>query len=215
MGKLYQSTDIKTTEYDGATGEVTAQTETETRVFRFGQEPDYVKLYLEDVLYLSDMPTQYSATLMALLKRTTYAGEENGMCVVLAPLIRDQICKEVGFEKRQSLSNVLQKLVKGEILYHVGRGVYRLNPYLFGRGTWADIAKIRMEVNYIPGKGRTFQTTIEKAIQQKKDLQSSRPPEPAEEELPGQTSIDDLEEEADRLDAAEKADRYDPYGEAV
>nr|CRY95776.1 hypothetical protein [uncultured prokaryote] len=168
MPRIQQTSDV--IEYDGTTGEVTKETHAKT--INWGAEPDYVKLYLQDVLYLSDMPTQYSATLLALLKRTTYAGDENGMCIVLAPLIRDQICAEVGFQKRQSLSNVLQKLVKGEILYHVGRGVYRLNPYLFGRGTWSDIAKIRMEVSYVPGQGRTFQTTIEQAMTQAKNAAS-------------------------------------------
>lgn len=159
MPKIHQSTEL--TEFDGTTGEITKQTT--SNVISWGAEPDYVKLYLQDVLYLSDMPTQYTAALMSLLRRTSYAGDEYGMCVVLVPAIKDQICKELGFQKRQSLDNVLNKLVKGEILFRVERGMYRLNPYLFGRGTWSDIAKIRMEVTYIPGEGRTFQATVDKA----------------------------------------------------
>jgi len=201
--KLYQSTSV--TEYDGNTGEVTHQEE--TRVLRFGKEPDHIKLYLQDILYLSDVPPQYNAVLMSLLKHVTYADDENGMCIVLAPMIRDQICKDVGFAKRQSLSNVLQKLVKGEILYHIGRGVYRLNPYIFGKGKWPDIAKVRMEVNYIPGKGRTFQATIEKAMQMAKN--SSKPQEPQNDDLPGQMVLDEGEEEPD-YGGEDRPDKYDP-----
>lgn len=42
-------------------------------------EPAYIKLYLQDVLYLSDMPIRHSAILHELLKRASYAGEKDGM----------------------------------------------------------------------------------------------------------------------------------------
>lgn len=196
MAKISQSTEI--VEYDGTTGEVTKQNT--TRVMNFGTEPDYIKLYLQDVLYLSDMPTQYSAALMALLKRTSYAGDEFGMCVILNAAVKNVMCKELGYERRQSLDNVLQKLVKGEILFRVERGIYRLNPYLFGRGPWADIAKIRMEVAYYPGQGRTFQTTIE-ANKKKNAHTAQESPQEAteaqevrEEPLPGQTVLEGVTE---------------------
>lgn len=205
MPRITQMTEI--TEYDGTTGEVTAQTQTKT--VSVGAEPDYIKLYLQDILYLSDMPTQYSAALMSLLKRTSYAGDEYGMCVVLVPMVKDAICKELGYQKRQSLDNVLQKLVKGEILYRVGRGMYRLNPYLFGRGTWADISKIRMEISYHPG-GRTFQTTIDHKAQQAAERKASKaahrsPQEEPEQPLPGQTTLEDVTGPTEATEAAQEA----------
>lgn len=150
-----------TIEYDGNTGEITKSKE--TIVTAHGSEPDYVKLYLQDILYLKDMPPQYSAVLLSLLKRASYAGDDLGMCVVLAPIIRKQICEEVNLKGPQSLANVLQKLVKGEILIWKDRGVYQLNPWLFGKGKWADISSLRLEVNYYPNSGRTFKTVIENA----------------------------------------------------
>lgn len=189
------------TGYDAATGEVLK--EDKDRVISWGEEPDYVKLYLQDVLYLSDMPTQYSAALMSLLKRTSYAGDEYGMCVVLVPMVKDAICKELGYKKRQSLDNVLQKLVKGEILFRVGRGIYRLNPYLFGRGTWAKVSKIRMTVQYTPGTGRTFQTVIEEKARQEAEARKAHR-EPQEAQLPGQMAMD-TPEAGEAVEAAQEA----------
>jgi len=147
--------------YDGSTGEMSEQV-TE-RLISWGQEPDYVKLYLQDILYLFDMPAQYLTTLMALLKRMNYAGEHFGMCVMLLPAIKREICEELEFQKRQSLDNALQKLLKGKILYRVDKGIYRLNPHLFGRGDWKDIARLRLKTNHDVIDGRTFRTVVESA----------------------------------------------------
>jgi len=145
------------TEYDGQTGEVLRQNQT----INWGAEPDYVKLYLQDVLYLSDMPPQYGKLLLALLKRSSYADAEQGMRIVLAPIIKREICQEVGYATVQTFDNNLSKLVKGGLLYRVDRGVYCLNPYLFGRGAWTDIAELRMNVSYKPETGRTFWATVQ------------------------------------------------------
>lgn len=127
----------------------------------WGEEPQYVKLYLQDIMYLSDMPKQYVAVTESLLKRITYAGEIHGMCVILAPIIKQAICKECGWKKVQSLDNALQKLVKGKILERVDRSVYRFNPWLFGKGDWQDICRLRLEISYDEIKGKTFQTVCE------------------------------------------------------
>lgn len=206
MARISQTTEL--VEYNGDTGEVTRETKTTTT--NWGTEPDYIKLYLQDVLYLSDLPTQYASALMAIVKRVTYAGDDHGMCLILAPMIRDDMCKELGLKNRQSLANVLQKLVKGQILFHVGRGVYRLNPYLFGRGTWADIAKIRMEVNYYPQAGRTFAATVEyaeKTAREAKAQKAARASQEAQEEpLPGQTTLEAVTGPTEATEAAQGAE---------
>lgn len=130
------------------------------RVLSWGDEPAYIKLYLQDVMYLSDMPKQYASVTMALLKRVSYAGDKDGMCVVFAPRIKKSICDELGWKRTSSLDNALHKLVKGKILEHIDRSIYRFNPYLFGKGDWQDISRLRMEVNYSEIQGRTFMTNI-------------------------------------------------------
>lgn len=120
-----------------------------------GDEPAYVKLYLRDLMYVADMPKHYTQVVLSLLKRVSYASDEDGMCVTLVPRTKRAICAELGWEKTSSLDNALQKLLKGKIIFRVDRGVFRLNPYLFGKGDWKDIGQIRMEVTYSI-HGKTF-----------------------------------------------------------
>lgn len=152
---------IINTKLDSATGEVLEQEINKT--LRIGTEPSYVKLYLQDIMYLSDMPQQYAAVTRALLQHVTYAGGEEGMCVVLAPMIKRKVCEVMGWKKTQTLNNALQKLCKGKILYHIDRGVYQFNPYLFGKGDWTDISNLRLTIDYSEIEGRTFAVNVRKA----------------------------------------------------
>ena len=89
-------------------------------VMSWGDEPSYIKLYLQDIMYLSDMPKKYVAVTEALLKRIAYAGDEDGLCVSLLPRTKKAICDELGWKTVASLDNALQKLLAGKILYRVG-----------------------------------------------------------------------------------------------
>lgn len=198
MPSIKQS--CETMVFDEKTGQMV--TKRANRVLNWGEEPRYIKLYLEDVMYLSDMPKQYAGLTMALLKRVSYAGDEDGMCVTLIPRIKKAICKELGWQNERSLNNALSKLVEGKILYRIDRGLYRFNPYLFGRGDWQDIGRLRMEIGYDAIKGRTFQAVI--TYREEQNGQLSMLPE---EEGPDESYPD--EEEDDRLNAEERADRFD------
>lgn len=39
--------------------------------------------------------------------------------------------------------------------------MYRFNPYIFGKGDWQDISRLRLEINYDEIMGRTFKANIE------------------------------------------------------
>ena len=155
MPKLKQSIE---TEVISEHGEIVSRHT--NRVLSWGDEPAYIKLYLQDVMYLSDMPRQYVSVTMALLKRVSFAGDKDGMCVVLAPRIKKSICEELDWKRISSLDNAWHKLVKGKILEHIDRSMYRFNPYFFGKGDWQDISRLRMEVDYSEISGRTFMTNI-------------------------------------------------------
>lgn len=150
---------LQSEKVDYKTGEVT---EIQTDVsFTVDREPDYIKLYLKDVLYLKDIPQSLSSFLMALVKRVTYASEDWGNCVVLNSSIREAVRKECNYKSMQSVYNNTRKLIKGEILEEVAKDIYRLNPYLFGRGDWREIEKIRAEVSYSKIEGRSFKMNFD------------------------------------------------------
>ena len=142
-----------------------------SQTISWGDEPSYIKLYLQDILYLHDLPKQYVGLVFALLKRMSYAGEEDGMCIVLASRIKKANCQELGWERISSLDNAIQKLLAGKIIYRLDRSVYRFNPYLFGKGDWQEISRLRLEINYDEINGRTFQTNVDFSKQKVKKKQ--------------------------------------------
>lgn len=142
---------------DVSSGEVLQEethTQTASKTIRTA-EPPYIKLYIEDMLYMADMPKTYTNITYSLAKRASYANEEEGLCVALTPFIKEKICKECGWTETRSLNNALSKLVKGNIIKRLGTGTYQLNPYLFGKGEWKDIEKVRMTWEYNI-HGRTY-----------------------------------------------------------
>ena len=131
------------------------------KTLSWGTEPSFIKLYLEDVLYLSDIPNKHTQVLYELLKRSTYAGDKNGMQVIVNSYVKNCIKDNLGLKNVGSISNAITDLVKGKILYRVGTGAYNFNPYLFGKGDWQDIARLRLEINYDDIKGKTFRAVCE------------------------------------------------------
>lgn len=157
MGKVVKSTERLVVNQQ--TGEVYLSDT--TNIYSPGDEPPYIKMYIQDILYTVDMPRRFEALTKSMLKRIDYADKENGLCIELTPRKKRLILQEIGWKNVQSIDNGVQKLLKGKIIYRVERGVYRFNPYLFGRGDWKSIDKIRMEVNYDDIKGKTFKTQFD------------------------------------------------------
>ncbi len=131
------------------------------RTLSWGAEPAFIKLYLQDVLYLSDVPKKHGQVLCELLKRATYAGEKDGMQVIINSYVKNCIKDNLGLKNVGSVSNAITDLVKGKVLYRVGTGAYNFNTYLFGKGDWQDIARLRLEINYDDIKGKTFRAVCE------------------------------------------------------
>lgn len=146
------------------------------KTLSWGSEPSYIKLYLQDVLYLSDMPKKHSKILYELLKRASYAGDEKGMMVALSSGLKRMMAKELNLKTTQSIDNALTDLVKGKVLYRIETGVYQFNPYLFGKGDWQDIARLRLEINYDDIKGKTFKTVCAYKVGDDGQLMFQLPP---------------------------------------
>ena len=140
------------------------------KTLSWGAEPPFIKLYLQDILYLSDIPNKHESVLYELLKRTTYAGEKNGMEVVVNSSLKRRIAQELGFKNIGSISNAITDLVKGKVLIRKDVGIYQFNPYLFGKGDWQDIARLRLEINYDEIKGRTFKAVCEYEDKKRQNL---------------------------------------------
>lgn len=127
----------------------------EEHTVNWGTEPNYIKLYLDNILYLTNLPKGLNSVLNAFLLRMSYGNQ-----LVLNAALKRQIAKEINLSE-SSINNAITKLVQGEILKRIDTGLYLFNPHLFGKGEWRDIAKIRLKVEFSP-EGKTMMAEIER-----------------------------------------------------
>ena len=112
-----------------------------SKVLLIESEPPYVKLYLDDIVMLHDLPKSCSDVLFALIKNAmTYSNT-----LIINNYIKDEVVKMLDYRSRQSVSNAITKFIKKDILRRVSSGVYVLNPHLFAKGQWKDIQRMRSE----------------------------------------------------------------------
>lgn len=140
---------------DMTTGQIVKSQENITK--NWGTEPPFIKIYLQDILFLSDLPKAHNTILLALLKRAGWAND--GMEVSLTAGTKRLMLKELKFKNIRTINNALSDFVRTKILYRIETGVYRFNPYLFGKGDWQDISRLRLTIDY-SFQGKTFGSTI-------------------------------------------------------
>jgi hypothetical protein len=136
---------------DKLTGEI-VKTYSEAVIPR---EPDYVKLYLESITKLNDIPGWTDPVLNELLRLMNYRNE-----IVLNAAIKKRIAGEIGISTR-TIDNALYMLVKKNIIFRDDIGLYRGNPFLFGKGEWRDIRELRMNVIF-NNEGKMIRTEVHK-----------------------------------------------------
>jgi len=126
------------------------------------KEPPFVKMYLNDVALLYDLPKKSGNVLYSLIKRLSYDG-----VIVLSPTIKRNIAKECNIIP-QSLNNAIQALVNRQILSRIGMGELMPDPQIFSRGPWANVMnkkekfeEIKMELTYSEKGGREIKVTTE------------------------------------------------------
>jgi len=117
------------------------------------KEPPYVKIYIQDILYLSDLPAAESSVLYAFIKLINYKGQ-----IIISSGMKQMIANEIN-KSIQTINNSITKFVTAGILIREAAGVYTANPYLFGRGEWSEIDKLRVQITY-DLNGRTFRSVL-------------------------------------------------------
>jgi hypothetical protein len=122
------------------TGEVTE--EKKHQISYVEREPDYVKLYISDILRLTNIPKGSNDIMLSILRRMTY----NNDIALFAPVKRE-IASELGL-KEITISKAIELFAKKSIILRKDRGLYIINPYFFGRGKWEDIKKVRLQIEY-------------------------------------------------------------------
>lgn len=155
MAKLVR--DVTIEHVNRETGEV--RSTTREQVIQLPNEPPFVKLYLDDIAKLFDLPARTSDTIHALLRQMNF----DSIITLTAPAKR-RIAEQLGTSV-STIENQLSKLVSADILRRIDRGEYMLNPSLFARGAWTDVRKLRdkyfeLKVTYGPAGERKVKGQI-------------------------------------------------------
>ena len=132
---------------DEATGELVETKNLQTS--KVEAEPDFIKLYVADIVRLKDLPKGCNPILHKLLQYMNYRNE-----VVINAYIKKTIAEEIGMQVN-SIEHNLKVLADNGIITRIAQGTYFVNPDLFGKGRWQDIRELRMTVKY-DRNGRTF-----------------------------------------------------------
>jgi hypothetical protein len=127
---------------DRETGEIKETQEKRVQTIKVDDEPNYVKLYLEDICQLNELPKTSSKLLNELLKLMDYKNR-----VLLPSGIKKEIANNLSLSVG-TLNNDITKLIKKGIIKRESTGVYLLNPHYFGKGKWQDIKEIRAVWTY-------------------------------------------------------------------
>lgn len=125
------------TRVDDTTGEITSRTSNVIELRTLPKEPDYIKLYVEDIGRLHGLKPQAREVLLYVAAASGYDG-----IATISARRKAQIALTVG-TTTNVVSNCLTDLVKSGILRRVAQGEYEPDPHLFGRGSWAEIRERR------------------------------------------------------------------------
>lgn len=140
---ITSTTQIETFAVDTETGlmsDTVRQTATVEKTIE--AEPAFVKLYLDDVTRLNDLPKSASGILYELIKLMTY---EN--MIVLNQFVRKKIAESLETTDGY-IYKTINTLIKRGLLQKIGCNTYLVNPYVFGKGKWADVKGIRVTIEY-------------------------------------------------------------------
>lgn len=134
---------------DMETGEVIADEYTFETQTKTTSEPEFVKLYLKQWIETmgpsSENTTLTTNVLLAAIKLSlSFAGDEQGGQLVYFNMYnKKKVASDLGVSI-STVNNAVTKLVKLTALKRVDRGVYQVNPYIMGKGSWEQIKAIQV-----------------------------------------------------------------------
>ena len=115
-------------------------------------EPEYVKLYLEDLSKILGLKGNTSTVLLALIRKMNWDAE-----IVLTLDMKKELAMVLKL-KLNTIEHNISDLVKEGLFIKKGINWYLVNPYYFGKGDWNSVKRIRLSISY-DKTGRAFQKT--------------------------------------------------------
>lgn len=148
----------KTTTIDSETGQIIEETNSVVSNLKEA-EPPFIKLYIEDIGRLKELSPSTVLVLGSLVRNMSYSG----LMFSIKP-IKEMIMKDTGLSY-PSVRNAFVQLANKNILIRKARAVYLIDPNLFARGSWKDIKKLRLVIDYHPNGTKTINSNMANQLQ--------------------------------------------------
>ncbi len=121
-------------------------------------EPDYIKLYINDLGKLCDLSDGQRTILLYIAACVGYDG------LVLLPVGQKARIAKSAKCSVSAVNNAVNFFCKADILKKQAGGLYELNPDYFARGKWREIRERRKafytKITYSPDGERTVKTDV-------------------------------------------------------
>lgn len=122
---------------DELEGTVLSETSNVLSIKKLPREPDYIKLYVDEIGGLHGLQAGHRDILLYVASLIGYDGT-----VLINARRKAQIAITLDIAPK-SIDNALSELVKKGLLKRLGRGDFEPNPFIFGRGEWDKIRQRR------------------------------------------------------------------------
>jgi len=143
---------------DHMSGEITHDKTHVVDIKATPNEPEYIKLYINDLGKLCSLSNGQRSILLYIAACVGYDG-----LVLLPSGQKARIAKKANCSV-SSVNNAVNFFCKMNILIKEAGGLYELNPELFARGRWRDIRERRhafyTKITYTPDGTRTMETQL-------------------------------------------------------
>ena len=166
MSKLVHTQEVR----NDLTGEVTSRQTNVIELQKLPAEPEYIKLYVDDVGRLHGL----KPTTREVLLYVAAASGFDGIASITARR-KARIALTIG-TTTAVVSNALTECVKAGLLRRVAHAEYEPNPFVFGRGSWAEIRerRERFVASFVYGpQGRRVLETRKLSLEETERLDKS------------------------------------------
>lgn len=155
--KVTKTVESSYTDFD--TGEIKSTLKTDTLLI--DREPDYIKLYIQDVGKLNDIAGEQNNILLEFIRHMGY----NNVIPAYKP-IKQMIANKLDVSLH-TVDKAVKTFKKKGLFISIARGMYMADPELFGKGKWSDIKNLRLVIEYAQDGSKKLKSSLPEQIQLK------------------------------------------------
>lgn len=138
-----------------------AISQNQVQEFMVDKEPNYIKVYTDSLLMFNNLSPTLNPVLIAFCSHMTWANHENEYfrhIIRTDEMVRTDVAKKCNISDIR-VKKIIKQFVDAQVFIPIEnengkrkRGVYFVNPWVIGKGEWADIKKLRTSFEFVNRK---------------------------------------------------------------